>query len=800
LGNIGVVYHHLGNYPKALDYYQQDLKIRKEIGDKRGIGSDLTGIGVVYSHLGNYPKALDYYQQALKIKKEIGDKRGIGMDLGNIGNVHLSLGDPKALDYYQQALAIHKEIGDKDGIGRNLTNIGMVYLNLGDYPKALDYYQQALAIHKEIGGKNGIGNNLTNIGVVYLNLGDYPKALDYYQQALDIHKEIGDKRGIETDLTNIGLIYKNLGKYQKAKNAFQESLVIAKSIGVGETWKAQRGLASTEVKLNQPESAIQHYNQALNNIEKTRNLLNKEHKTSFMRDKIYVYDELIALLQSQHLIQPKKGYDRQAFKTFERKQGRLFLEEMGQSGARRFSGLDNKIVEAEESLIFKWKNLKSKPFTPQEYAVLEQEEVQLKNRIKEEYPKYYTLKYSQPVDLDTLQNQVLQKGEMMLVYGVIKDDPNPMIEIESKTILWVISKQHFQMFTLPVDEDTLEEKVAKLREYLSQPSFNSQFSQASMQLYQTLFPKAARKLIKDAEILYIVPTGPLYGLPFGALVTSYKPRRYIKYLIEDYAISYLSSASLLKTLREKERKQPPEQFLAFADPEYPPCDDGGEQKGIEFSAQLRTKYYLKSTKNGCFTPLAATADEVREIANLLNADSKALYLGSKATLSTLFALNKKQELDDYRYVMFSVHGILPNEVNQIQQPALVLSNPLTEGYLTMADVFNLKLNADFVNLSACNTGCADNSCSENVRGEGIMGLTRAFMYAGTSRVAVTLWSVNLYSAKDFSLGLFTNLKANKKMAHALREIKLKMIQGKASNRLYTNPYHWAAFVVYGDGQ
>ncbi|RKZ42137.1 MAG: hypothetical protein DRQ49_02800, partial [Gammaproteobacteria bacterium] len=168
--------------------------------------------------------------------------------------------------------------------------------------------------------------------------------------------------------------------------------------------------------------------------------------------------------------------------------------------------------------------------------------------------------------------------------------------------------------------------------------------------------------------------------------------------------------------------------------------------------------------------------------------------------STVFALNDKQELDDYRYIMFSVHGVIPNKINQIEQPALVLSNPLTEGYLTMADAFALTLNADFVNLSACNTGCSGNSCSENVRGAGIMGLTRAFMYAGTPRVAVTLWSVDLYSAKDLSVGLFTNLKAGKKMAQALREIKLKMIQGKASKQVYENPYHWAAFVVYGDGQ
>ncbi len=795
LTSIGVVYNNLGDYPKALDYHQHALKIKKAIGNRRGQGADLTNIGNVHQNLGDYSKALDYYQQALAIDKALGDKNGQRADLGNIGVVYTKLGDyPKALDFFQQALAIFRDIGDKSGQGKVLTNIGVVYKNLGDYPKALDFFQQALAIFRDIGDKSGQGTNLGNIGSVHLSLGDYPKALDYYQHALAIRQAIGDKRGEGAALTNIGLVYQNLGEYQKAKNAFQDSAAILETVGSSDLWVAQRGLAFTEAKLNQLEPAIQHYEQALDNIEQIRNLLTKEHQIAFMRDKIIAYDEFIALLQSRHAVQPKKGHDRKALKTFERRQGRLFLEEMAQSGARRFAGLDNAIVEAEQSLMLKWHQLTAQPVTPQERATLEQAEVRLKERIKAEYPKYYALKYPEPVDLATLQNQVLQPGEIMLVYGVM----------EENTVLWVIGKQQFQMFTLPVDEDTLKQQVKQLRRYLSNSEFNRrEFPPASLHLYQTLLPEAVHQLIKDAEILYIVPTGPLYGLPFGALVSAYKARREIHYLIEDYAISYLSSASLLKILRDAERKtQPPEPFLAFADPEYPPCEIDDE-KGAETVAQRRTKSNLKWINGGCFNRIAATADEVREIANLFNADhNKALYLGPKASRNTVFALNDKQQLDDYRYVMFSVLAVIPYRVNQIEQPALILSNPLTEGYLTMADVFALTLNADLVNLSAGNSGCAGDSCSENVRGEGIMGLTRAFMYAGTSRVAVTLWSVDLYSAKDLSVGLFTHLKANhhQNMAHALREIKLKMIQGKASRRQYANPYHWAAFVVYGDGQ
>ena len=215
-----------------------------------------------------------------------------------------------------------------------------MYDELGQYQTALESIKQALTIHREIKDRRGEGADLGNIGVVYAKLDQYQTALESIKQALTIHREIKDRRGEGNDLNNIGVVYKYLGKYQKAKAAFQDSVTIFETIGAGEPWKAQRGLASTEAKLNQPDPAIQHYEQALDNIEKRRaGITEKEHKISFMRDKLYIYDELIALLQSLHPKHPKKGYDRKAIEIFERKQGRVFLEEMGQSGARRFSGL-----------------------------------------------------------------------------------------------------------------------------------------------------------------------------------------------------------------------------------------------------------------------------------------------------------------------------------------------------------------------------------------------------------------------------------------------------------------------------
>jgi CHAT domain-containing protein len=838
---IGLMYEVLGDTTTALDYYQQALAIYKKLNYKHHANKDsfenrdriiniLNHIGRKF-HLDDPQKALDYHQQALAISKEFGSKHDIVNSLMNIGKVYkFSLDDfPKALEYAQQAYAqqalVTLQLTDDKRDTMNLIKIAKVYSFINDHFKALEYLKQALAITTQEINKTSQkinkqdmemleqilrkmqkkdGSSLTKQAKLLANQGKFNK------QDIDILITILNKKNILTlILSNIGITYNKLGKYQKAKDTFKKILVMSES---EYKYLPHIQLTLTEAKLNQPEFAIKGFESILERIEKTRNLLTKEYKIPYMRNSIFWYDKLITILQSSHSLQADKGYDRKAFETFERKQGRVFLEEMGQSGARRFTGLDSEIIETEQSLAMKRQNAQF--LSLKEYTALEQAEEHLKKRIKAEYFKYYTLKYSQLVDLVTLQNHLLQEGEMILVYDVIpkftSTDEEIQTDLKSQTILWVIGKQYFQMFDLSVDEDTLKQRVAQLR-FLFNPKYKNKFLQTSHNLYQTLLPEAVRKLIKNAEILYIVPTGPLYGLPFGSLVTS-SPEQPIRYLIEDYATSYLSSASLLKILRTEEelKTQPPEPFLAFADPKYPSCNTISNvitkiitqlRSKTETIAQLRTKSYLKWIKGGCFTRLAATADEVREIANLFNAEhNKALYLGAKASRSTVLALNKADKLDDYRYLMFSVHGIIPNKANQIAQPALVLSNPSTEGYLTMADAFTLKLNADFVNLSACNTGCTTKDCSENVRGEGIMGLTRAFMYAGTSRVAVTLWAVDLYSAKELNIGLFTNLKAKKKMAYALRDIKLKMIRGQASRQEYAHPYHWAGFVVYGDGQ
>jgi tetratricopeptide (TPR) repeat protein len=232
LGSLGIAYYQMGDAKKAIDYYEQALKIDREIGDTRGEGADLGNLGNAYRALGDAKKAIDYYEQALKISREIGDIQGEGAGFGNLGTAYFQLGDAKkAINYYEQALKIDRKIGDIQGKGTDLCNLGIAYFQLGDARKAINYYEQALKISREIGDIQREGVSLGNLGNAYRTLGDARKAINCYEQALKISREIGDIRGEGADLGNLGTAYCILGDVKKAIDYYEQALKISREIG-----------------------------------------------------------------------------------------------------------------------------------------------------------------------------------------------------------------------------------------------------------------------------------------------------------------------------------------------------------------------------------------------------------------------------------------------------------------------------------------------------------------------------------------------------------------------------------------
>ncbi|MEM9482297.1 MAG: CHAT domain-containing protein, partial [Cyanobacteria bacterium P01_F01_bin.116] len=181
------------------------------IGDRRGEGIMLNNIGSIYDNLGQYARALEFYEQSLAIRQEIGDRRGEGTMLSNVGNVYASLGQySKALEFYEQSLSIRQEIGDRYGEGESLNDIGSIYDSLDQYSKALKFHEQSLSIRQEIGDRYGEGESLNDIGGIYDSMGRYSKALEFFEQSLAIRQEIGDRRGEGDSFNNIGYALESL--------------------------------------------------------------------------------------------------------------------------------------------------------------------------------------------------------------------------------------------------------------------------------------------------------------------------------------------------------------------------------------------------------------------------------------------------------------------------------------------------------------------------------------------------------------------------------------------------------------
>ncbi len=843
LVRLGRVYRQMGRYGKALELLEEAHELSTELKLGGLAATSLTVAGKVYRDLGHYEKALEHHRRALSIRKSINNDR-IGEDLLSIGTINRFLGQyPKAIKHLERALEVFRRYNVRRFEAAALSEIGAVYRMMGQSEKALTYHEQALAISREMKNRVQEQYDLLYIGIAHFPLGQASKALQYFEQSLAIAREIQDPKGEAVSLLNMSDALSRMKQLDKAREAATRCREIFSELGEVEfIWRSELCLGRIINRQGRHEEALVHYERAVDTIEGLRGSLNEEGaRGTYMENKMRVYDELVGLLLILHRKDPSKGYDRRSFEIFERKQGRSFLEAMGKSGAKHFAwlpqqlrdredGLEEELARCKQSLAEE----KSRPPGQRnkvEIEILSKRVGQLKDALRafeaelqRDFPDYYALKHPRPASLVELQERVLRPGELILAYGVL----------DKETVLWSMSREHFELLSIPVSESDLAHRVHEFRDGLRvvleavqkrQPEFvirrviqesKEGLLEKGRELHDLLIPQGALGKVSKARLLYVVPSGSLYILPYEALLPPATTKgENPRFLIESHPLAYLSSASLLKTLREsadRKRENPRYPLVAFANPIY-----RGKEKAVDGDAPPPTKPEepLRSDEDaqemsvrslafmelmgGRFVELPETEDEAKEIRNLLEAPegSQPLQLRDAASRSNIMQMNERDRLKDYRYLVFSCHGILPEEVDSVRQPSLVLSHPdpqnKGDGFLTMADVFELRLNADFVSLSACNTGMG-----KIVRGEGVIGLTRAFMYAGTPALMVNLWSVESQSAKLLNTGFYRHLKEGANRVEALRRSKLHLIQGGEGEH-FSHPFFWAPSVIFGDG-
>jgi len=842
LNNLGQVYIDTGEFQAALESHKEALQLRNDIGDVEGQARSLSNISGVYFHLGEFQEALNYCLQALPLRRAAGDRRGEAITLSNIGSNYRELGEPqKALSYQQQALALMRQVRinrSEDGV---LDAIGRSYYDLGDYAEALDNYKQALALRQKIKDPYGQARTLTNIGDVYARIGERQNALAYFEQALQLQRAIGDRRGEAMTLQRAGETYAELGNLKTAREYFIEGLDLSRAIK-HRLCEANLlyDVARIDRSVGRPVEARSQVEAAIAIVESSRAMVaSGQLRASFLATKQDLYELDIDLLMQTYRQDRNQETLIKAFGVSEQRRSRSLLDSLGEAQAsiRRVVSPELRARERELRAKLDQKaerqiKLLSGSHTPDQTAALAKE-VEIVStdyehvlaEITASDPRYAALTQAAPLSLREIQGEILDPATLLLEYSLGKE----------RSYLWAVTSTDITAYELPgraeiesqarnvYDLLTSRNRFVKFEKSDERESriatADAEYFHSSGQLSQVLFGPIAAKL--KGKRLLIVSDGALQYLPFAALpspvVSMTKENKQTTHgayepLIVDHEVTNLPSASILGVLRREVagRKPAPKTVAVLADPVFSKTDERviaaksvrkpGDQ-GAKVHQVVRGGNALESElvravrdiggENGLeIERLPSTRQEAQAILGLVpKADQfKALDFHANRAAAT------SPELSQYRIVHFATHGLLNTTHPGLSGLILSLVDRQgndQNGFLPTHEIFDLNLPADLVVLSGCRTGLG-----KEIRGEGMLGLTRGFMYAGAARVAVSLWDVNDKSTAELMARLYRGMLGKRHLspAAALREAQVEMWKSASGHA----PYYWAAFVLQGE--
>ncbi len=852
LGGLG--YQIFGEYQKALEVYQQALQLYRVMGAKPDEAETLTDIADILNLQGKKQEAINTLNQALDIQRQIKIRPKEAETLLTLGDVYQSLGAyPLALTAYNEALSLYQIIGNRDDETNTLNKMGSLHRKQQDYSSALQHYQQALAISRTTGNCNNEARSLDYLGQTYLALGEYakatsvnnegislsrnldvieykltseakilnnlarveikqgnhPKALELAQKARELIQESGF-RNLEPDaLAVTAEAYEALPQPDKAIQTYQEQLSLYRTLGLQpEEAQSLYNLARMQRQSDKLPQALENIQNAIEIVENLRTTLaNPDLKTTYFATVQDYYELNIDILMQLHQQNPSQGYDAQAYHISERARARTLIELLNEANADIRQGVDPILLEAEKSLQFQLNAIEkrrvelytNRESTPTQKSEIDQQRetlltqyAEIKAKIRVSSPRYAALTQPQPLTLNQVQQQLLDEDTLLLQYSLGKEN----------SYLWLVTSEGMTSYILPKQadiEDTAKAFYNLMRDADYQydtrglavvPSKTP--PEAAPKLSQMLFGQIADKLTKKR--LLIVADGALQYIPFAAVPLPNSPT--LIPLISQYEIISLPSSSSLAAIRqESQKRQKGTKTLAIlADPVFSQDDQRIKSHShAKANTNDLNRTLLDRSSNdldiGNWERLPGTRQEAEAILSLIP-DTERL---EAFDFAANFTAATHSDLKQYKIVHYATHGLL-NSVNP-ELSGIVLSMVDAEGnsqngFLRLNDIFNLDLGAELVVLSACQTGLG-----KEVKGEGLVGLTRGFMYAGSPRVLVSLWNVSDAATAEM-MTRFYRLMLREKLApsQALRQAQLEM----QTQTQWKSPYYWAAFTLQGE--
>ncbi len=834
---IGEVYSTLGKYSKALEQYNRSLEIDRKIGDIRGESNSLGDLGSIYSVQGKYSKALESHERSFEIKKKIGDIAGESTCLNNIANIYSKLGQyPKALDYYERSIEIKKRIGAVKGEGLSLSNLGIIYGKLGQQSKALDYYKSSLEIRKRIGDLEGEATTYSNMGSLYTDMGQYSEAEAALEKALQINKTIGKPtKGVENNLANLFLDSGDLSRaetiinssgydytrarlsllkkdYVSASEYYEKGVVSnEKSGNTDGLFISYTGFATANEALENYEKAEEYYEKAMNLLEEVRSGLLPSERKNFFEVKMGGFSR----------IEPAKGLTRVRMKlnrqdgsiqALEVTKARAFADHLSETSASGASGIPKETMEKEQSLVNRLVALKKELAKTDRlkqsarYEILSKDTQDAEadlgafvDSLWKNYPSYAAVKYPRPIGI---KDSALAPKECVVMFDV--SGSGVMIKL-------IREKKEAESFFKTWDSEDLVKDVMRFRA----PFENKNLREFDPELAESLYRKLLQAVLVDVPKgtpLIIIPDGILAVLPFEALVTGGKatwkkledknwPEKFtyypegITFLGDDYPISYYQSLSALTLVRNMGNKiKPKDSVLVVADPVFNLKDERAQLASPIRSAEKEKEYNIKlmqaieESGGPTFKQLPETGILAENLANMYGDNCLALT-GLKADKSD-FLTKVAPRIDQFGSVVFATHGVVSSKTAGLMEPFLALTMVPhgTDGFLKMSDILSLKMNADIVALTACQTGLG-----KEVSGEGVVSMGYAFQYAGAKSVLMSLWEVEALSAVTLAENFLRYRKSGKTKLESL-----KAARDDIRNAGYKHPFFWSGFILVGE--
>ena len=793
VNNLAYIYVDQGRYGEVEKAYKRALNIQSATWrpDHPGIASTLNNLGRVYRLQARLDEAETLYKRALAIweKAKGPSSLSASIAINNLAVVYTRRGKfEEAIALHERSLAIkEKALGpDHPDVAGAMQNLAENYKHLKQYAKAEELDKRSLAIREMALGPEHtyVADSLNNMGNVYAEQSRYAEALTLYDRAIAIRDKLHGPNHIVTagDLENVALAHEGLGDLGKAHAATHRATSIyrtraAKAGGAvsGGTQGECRGLKGL---------FFLHVHNALGLAIQDPPQRDALHSEAFEVAQ-FTSDTTTAGAVARMAARFATGDDALAV-----------LVRKRQDAVDDWRRTDTELIDAVASTK---RNRREEERLRAELARLDSAVSEADSQLASTFPDYTALASPQPLSIAEVQP--LMAPNEALITWLLGDE---------ESFMWVVRGDRSAAHILPVTTDELTAAIQALRQSLDPtgivrlediPRFST--TQA-FKLYQQLFAPA-EPLLEGVQHVIAVPSGALSSLPVGVLVTEAPQRattefadyRDVPWLAKRYALTVLPSVASLKALRlfaSRARASSP--FIGFGDPALQ--GQPGGSRSLVASALFKQRGGVADADEVRQLPrLPETADELRALARSLGAAPTQLYLGDKASESVV----KRTDLSRYRVLAFATHGLMAGDFDAVGEPAFVMTPPRratasNDGLLTAGEVAQLKLNADWVILSACNTAAPDGTPGA----DGLSGLTRAFFYAGSRALLVSHWPVESEAAKRLTTRLFEVAAVDPKIsrADALRRSMLELMQTEDRPH-YAHPMFWAPFIVVGAG-